>query len=320
MAELDSIFTSGGLNDKASFLEEKTTKNADGIYRIDLTKVTDKKKGWRSVIRLLPNLSQDGKRGELAIEKITHYVDIKNNKELSGWFDSPKNFPEGKCTLSELYWEMDNSKSAVLKEKAKCLKYSKKYYSYCLVLEDEQQPELVGKIMIFQFGKQIKDKISAEKDGTITGESCTVFDLSSGKDLTLIVNEVSGPNGESFPNYNNSAFKPNATSLPIYNEEKRVFKNVPLVDGNIDPKYRSAVKDFLLKRDYELENFAPKPLTEAQQAKITEIANYLTGKSSNSFNKANSVASSDFDFEEPATTKTKTSVESSEDDFFSDFN
>ena len=37
--------------------------------------------------------------------------------------------------------------------------YSKKYYSYVLVVEDEQQPELVGKIMILQYGKTIKDKI-----------------------------------------------------------------------------------------------------------------------------------------------------------------
>jgi hypothetical protein len=40
----------------------------------------------------------------------------------------------------------------------KKLKYSKKFYSYVLVIEDEQQPELVGKIMIMQYGKQLKTK------------------------------------------------------------------------------------------------------------------------------------------------------------------
>jgi hypothetical protein len=74
---------------------------------------------------------------------------------------------------------MTNSKNAILQEKAKCLKYSKKYYSYVLVLEDEQQPELVGKIMIFQYGKTIKDKILAEKNGEISGVSCNVFEFSS---------------------------------------------------------------------------------------------------------------------------------------------
>ena len=151
--EMDDLF-SGNLDTKMDFLSEKKAVNADGIYRIDLTKVKDKKRGYRSVVRFLPNLTKDGRLGQLAIEKITHYVNIKNAKELSGWFDSAKNFNE-KCALTDLYYNMTNSKNAILQEKAKCLNYSKKYYSYVLILEDEQQPELVGKIMIFQYGKKI---------------------------------------------------------------------------------------------------------------------------------------------------------------------
>jgi hypothetical protein len=320
--ELDSLFSAGGINDKVEFLQERTTKNSDGIYRIDMEKVKDKKKGWKSVIRLLPNLSKEGKVGQSAIEKITHYVDIKNNKELSGWFDSPKNFPGEKCPLTDLFYQMKNSKNAILVEKAECLKYSKKYYSYCLIIEDEQQPELVGKIMIFQYGKQISEKIKAEMNGDISGEQCNVFDLSAGKDLTLIVKETGGT--DSYPDYNSSAFKPNTSSLPIYNEEKRTFKNVPLVEGNIDSKFRNTVKDFLLNREHDLEGFGPKKLTDEQHAKISEISNYLTGKASSSLSKANaaSIASADdFDFEEPTAPapKAKASiVEDSEDDFFAD--
>ena len=319
--ELDSLFSAGGINNKVDFLNEKSEKNSDGIYRIDHEKVKDKKKGWRSVIRLLPNLTKEGTVGQSAIEKITHYVDIKNNKELSGWFDSAKNFPGEKCPLTDLYYQMINSKNAILIEKAKCLKYSKKYYSYCLVIEDEQQPELVGKIMIFQYGKQISEKIKAELNGDITGESCNVFDLNAGKDLTLIVKEVSGAEpGQTFPEYNSSAFKPNTSSLPLFNAESGKFKNVPLTDGNIDPKFRSTVKEFLMNREHNLEDFGPKRLTEEQQSKITEISNFLTGKASNSFTKANTVAASDFDFEEPATPATSAKVETADsDDFFADF-
>jgi hypothetical protein len=315
--ELDSLFTSGGLNDKTTFLDDRKTGNNDGIYRVSMDKVKDKKKGWRSVVRLLPNLSQEGVLGQVAIEKITHYVDIKNNKELSGWFDSAKNFPDGKCALTDLYYQMQNSKNSILMEKSKCLKYSKKYYSYCLVIEDEQQPELVGKIMILQYGKQIREKIIAEKNGDISGEPCNVFELATGKDLTLIVKETGGE--DSFPDYNSSQFKPNPSSVSLYNADTNKFKNVPLVDGNIDPKMRSVVKDFLLKREHELESFAPKVLTEAQQAKITEIANYLTGKSSNSYAKTNAATSSDFDYDEPTTSAPSTVAEGEDDDFFKDF-
>lgn len=311
MAELDLLFNSGGLNDKQDFLNDKKLANTDGIYRIDLEKVKDKKKGWKSVIRLLPDLRQDGTIGQSAIEKVTHFVDMKNQRELSGWFDSPKNFgKEHKCALSDLYYTMINSKSAILIEKAKVLKYSKKYYSYCLVVEDEQQPELIGKIMIFQYGKQIKDKITAEKNGDITGESCNVFDLVSGKDLVLSVKET-GLDDERYPDYNSSAFRPNNSSLPIYNEETGKFKNVTTSNGSIDSKLQGIVKDFLLKRDFELENFAPKKLTDEQESKIVGISNFLTGKTSST----KTVETSDFDFEEPA--KTSAPVTSSdEDDFF----
>ena len=152
-----------------------------------------------------------------------------------------------------------------------------------LIIEDDQQPDLVGKVMIFQYGKTIKDKIQAEKNGEISGVSCNVFDLSAGKDFVLSVKEIQ-TGDETYPDYKNSAFKPETTSLPVYIDGKG-FKNVPLVNGKIDPKAQQMVKEFLLKRDHELEEFAPKRLTEEQQAKINEITAYLTGKASANFKK-----------------------------------
>ena len=311
--ELDELF-SGNLNSKMDFLNDKKSVNADGIYRIDLTKSKDKKKGYRSVIRFLPNLTKEGKLGQAAIDKITHYVDIKNAKELSGWFDSPKNFNES-CTLTELYYNMVNSKNAILQEKAKCLKYSKKYYSYILVVEDDQQPDLVGKIMIFQYGKTIRDKILAEKNGEISGETCNVFDLVHGKDFVLLVKEIQ-TGDETYPDYKNSSFK-DETPLSLYSEGKG-FKQIPVKDGKIESKIQVVVKDFLLNREHELEEFAPKKLTDEQQSKITEIVSYLSGKSSSGYKKESKASSDDFDFEENYQTHAKVAVDEDEDDFFKD--
>lgn len=315
MAEFDELFD-GSLDSKMSFLNERSSTSNDGIYRVDLSKVKDKKKGWRSAIRFLPNLTKELKVGESAIEKIAHYVDIKKNKELAGWFDSPKNFNE-RCPLTDLYYNMQNSKNAILVEKSKMLKYSKKYYSYILVLEDDQQPELVGKVMIFQYGKTIKDKIQAEKNGEISGVATNVFALDSGKDFVLIVKEIQ-TGDETYPDYKMSMFKPEATSLPIYFKEKAVFKNAPLTNGKIDAKVQSTIKDFLLDREHNLEEFAAKQLTEEQQAKITDITNFLLGKTSSSFNsaKATSASKDDFDFENNFSNDTS-DVET-DDDFFSD--
>jgi hypothetical protein len=318
--ELDDLFN-GSLDSKMDFLNESSqTKNNDGIYRVDLSKCKDKKRGWRSVVRFLPNLTKDGKVGQMAIEKVTHYVDIKNPKELSGWFDSPKNFNE-KCALTDLYYTMQNSKNAILIEKSKQLKYSKKYYSYVLVIEDEQQPENVGKIMIFQYGKTIKDKIQAERNGEISGVPCNVFDLSAGKDFVLVVKEIQ-TGDETYPDYKMSMFKPETTSLPIYFKDKAAFKNAPLnAEGKIEASVQTKIKEFLLDREFDLQDFSPKKLTEEQQSKITEITNFLTGKASSSYSNAKAESkpsSDDFDFEDNFSASTSTSVAEEEDDFFSD--
>ena len=222
---------------------------------------------------------------------------------------------------------MQNSKNAVLIEKSKQLKFSKKYYSYVQVLEDEQNPDLVGKILIFQYGKTIKDKIMAEKNGEISGVPCNVFDLAEGKDFVLIVKEIQ-TGDETYPDYKMSMFKGDTTSLPIYFKDKAVFKNAPITtDGDgkvrINPEAQGKVREALMDREHDLEEYSPKRLSEEQQAKITEISNFLTGKASSSFStpKAESKPSSeDFEFEDnfSAKTTTTTSVSTDEDDFFSD--
>ena len=321
MADLNDDLFNGSLDTKMDVLNEAKATNNDGIYRVDLSKAKDKKRGWRSVVRFLPNLTKDGKVGQSAVEKITHYVDIKNQKELSGWFDSPKNFGE-KCTLTDLYYQMQNSKNAILVEKSKMLKYSKKYYSYVLVIEDEQQPDLVGKVMIFQYGKTIKDKISAERNGEISGVSCNVFDLAAGKDFVLVVKEIQ-TGDETYPDYKMSMFKPEASSLPLYFKEKQAFKNVPLVAGKVDPAVQGKIKDFLTERDHDLEEYSPKKLDDQQHAKINEIINFMTGKASSSFSakaEASKPSSGDFDFEDNFS-KSKTPAaggSEEEDDFFAD--
>jgi hypothetical protein len=190
-------------------------------------------------------------------------------------------------------------------------------------LEDEQQPELVGKIMVFQYGKTIKDKISAERNGEISGVPCNVFDLAAGKDFVLVVKEIQ-TGDETYPDYKMSMFKGEPVSLPIYFKEKGVFQNAPLQDGKIAANAQAKVKDFLLERDVELEDFAPKKLNDEQQSKINEITNFLTGKSSATFTPSGAKpASDDFEFEDsfagnsaPATTTSSASAD--EDDFFSD--
>ena len=75
-----------------------------------------------------------------------------------------------------------------------------------------------------------------------------------------------------------------------------------------------------MNREHNLEDFSPKRLTEEQQAKISEITAYLTGKASSNFKKEVSPSSDDFDFEDSfESTSSSSKDDDSDDDFFSDF-
>ena len=115
---------------------------------------------------------------------------------------------------------------------------NKMYHYYCLVLEDVKNTKLVGKIVILQYDNKIRKEIMSERNGG-SGQPCNIFDLSKGKNLILNKDSIS------FGKF---------SSFPIFNAETGDFKNVPLVDGNIDPRFRTAIKDILLNRECELES------------------------------------------------------------------
>ena len=217
----DFLFGGMEANDETMSVFDKKTTNNDGIYRPNLKDATDKKIGYRATLRFLPNLIQteDGnvKGGPSSIEKHLHYVDMKNDSSIGGYYDCRKNY-EPNCELCTEYWKLKNSKNAADNEKADLIKRSTKYYSYVLVVEDAQHPELVGKILVYPFGYTLKEKINSERNGEVTGEPCNVYDLSKGKDFKLIIKEKGG-----FQNYEASQFM-EVSSIKLFDEKTGKFK------------------------------------------------------------------------------------------------
>ena len=67
--------------------------------------------------------------------------------------------------------------------------------------KDDNDPDLVGKIMVFKYGVKIFNKIMSKVNPEI-GKPHIPFDLYTGKPLFLVVNKVGGYN-----NYDNSNFR-----------------------------------------------------------------------------------------------------------------
>ena len=290
MKEIENVDIFDSIDTKSETLDflEKKASSLDGIYR---PKITDKKKGYTATIRFLPNLSRDGKVLQSAIEKHQHYVDFKNHPELQGYYDCMKNFTD-KCDFCTMYWKLKHSKNASDVEKAELISRNTKYYSYILVMEDEQNRELEGKILIYPYGYKIKEKIKDQKDGTNAEKTpINIFDLANGKDFNLVIKQL----GE-YPNYDSSTF---LEVSPIKIQGKKAPIEVDAKTGKnkiTNPKVKEKITQFLMSRTVNLEDHLPKEWTAEERYKVANILEILTGNDVNLMERRASNASSDENF------------------------
>jgi hypothetical protein len=244
------------------FLKQKKT-SSDGLLR---PKLEDGKDGVRELtLRILPNLTREGKIGSTAIEKHLHYAKFQNNQSLSGYYDCLKNSNIGKdCPLCNTYWALKNTGNPNDEAKAESINRSTKYYCYTYVVEDKQVPENEGKIFIFPFGYKIYQKIQTA--ATRSRKPVNVEDLVYGANLNLIIQEVGG-----FYNYDASEFE---TPEPIEINGKVLQVGE---DGTISKSETKRVKEFLLSREHDLEEFVAKDWTAVQYDNASKIVSVLTG-------------------------------------------
>lgn len=297
--------------DQAKSMVQNEKRANDGLYRIDLDKASGSPKVYRARLRLLPNISNDGKASPVHwVEKIMHYVKVPI-PDLRGYIDSPKSINE-KCELTNTYWTLKKHDDPVMQQKADMLSYVRRYYSYVLVIEDKQQPELEGKILVWSYGKKIFDKIKDMHEGNMTGNIENVFDLGEGHDLMLNVKEVAG-----YTNYDSCAFDVNRTSILVPHPKKEgEMVRVPTeeVDGKqiVSKKAQKQVLDMLTTKEVDLAEYEYQPIDANTQAKINRIINYLT-------NSDTSVGGSSIDGQAQASASAQNSVTDA-DSFFDDVN
>jgi len=265
--------------EEMSFLTKKS-KNQDGIFRPTLEEAADKEKGYRAKIRFLRNLTRGGKLGPASVEKHVHYIahgPFDNHPDLVGYYDCERNFKD-KCDLCTMYWKLKKSKNQADVEKSDYLSRNTKFYSYVMILEDVQHPELVGKILVFPYGYKIKEKINLENTGEVTGVKCNIFDFGKGKDFMLIIKERKTSVGV-FPDYDNSTFL-EVSPMKIYNEKAQKFVTVQTDENGeiLDKKWQAKIKEILLARDEKvnLEDHIPnKEWTDEERDKVSKIFSVL---------------------------------------------
>jgi len=278
-------------NEELAFLN-KESKNQDGIYRPKLEDAADPKGvGYRSTIRFIRNVNRDGSgTGPAAIQKHVHYADFKDYPELAGYYDCEKNISQQTpCPLCATFWKLYKSNNQADVENSKRIKRSTKFYSYVMIIEDEQHPELVGKILVYPYGPKIKQKINAEINGDV-GEKCNIFDFVNGKDFRLIIKLVKTPSPDGrgtveMPNYDTSQFLTNSP-IKIWNDKTNKFITPPVVEENgkfsiVDKKWQNKIKEVVTSRpaNVNLEDHAPsmEGWSDEKRSNVDKIIQLLNG-------------------------------------------
>jgi len=161
---------------------------------------------YTSLVRFIPYVKDTEK--SLILKQVVWVENVETGEKK--YVDCPTSLGDKTPSLlKETYFALSGSNSAADQKMSKKWKRKTNYYAMVQILEDNHAPEMVGKIKVFQFGQQIKEKldmISVAND--LTGEKANnPFDLWAGLPLFIYVKEVSSDDGQrKFNNYTDSKF------------------------------------------------------------------------------------------------------------------
>lgn len=177
-----------------------------------------KDKVYTAKIKFLPNIFN------VKDSLIDKYATFLENPETNDkrMIDCPSTVKQ-KSLLQEAFFSLRESNSAIEQELSKKFSRTRQCFSPVLIIEDENKPELVGKIKIFRFGQQIYDIIKEMSENKDEEERNNPFNIFEGRTLILKVVEKSS-GSQKFNNFSTSSFSRNVS--PIIIDGKKI-KNTP---------------------------------------------------------------------------------------------
>jgi len=183
--------------------ETQVTKN---VFKPD-TKL-GKEGVYKAVVRFLP-----------------WHKDVKKSvmKKWSSWLHNPAT-DEGrmidcpstigkKSVIQDLFWKYKKSESVADQKIAENFSRRQKFASLVQIVKDDNNPDTVGKIMVWPYGIKIYNKLQAEMKPEF-GKPHIPFDLFEGKPFLVHVNQVAGYN-----NYDNCRFLDEKMPITIDGEK-----------------------------------------------------------------------------------------------------
>jgi len=245
--DLNNLFNSDVFNESLDIEKLLSSDSSGGkgnvIYRPSLGKsgVT----AYQATLKFLPDYKNPSRLW------ITNYEVFLTNQDTNTMksVHCPSTLGKGTPSiLQDAFFAFLNSDIAREKKLSKKMSRSERYYSLVQIIKDKQHPELEGKIMIFQYGVKIANKIKAiikPDNEDLTANQ--PFDILKGRLFMLSMYQ----DGD-FPNYDKSTFT------------EKTYPGLK-IEGN-DVKYnkenQKLITDFLVENTPDMSAFEYKPMTE----------------------------------------------------------
>ena len=246
------------------------SRNADE-YKVNFK---DGKGGiYESVVRFIPNVV-DPTRCYMA-KQISW---VKNPVTQKGMYvDDPRSVGQF-SPIVDMFFKCRNTNNAQIQEFGKAhLSTKQQYAALVQIIQDENHPELVGKIKVFRFGKKVWDKLHNEEHPTI-GQGYNPFHPIYGRYFHIKCVSQSG-----FNNFDQSSFIDNKNAQGVsvtgfyYEDPAYPGQMVPVTESS----NQQAVADWLAANSPDLSKYDYQPWTAEQQTFVNEvlaiIGNYLQG-------------------------------------------
>jgi hypothetical protein len=197
-------------------------ENLNDIFNISLDDFKEPEKGGGSRSVFKPD-SKGGKEGvyKAVVRFIPWHKDVKKSimKKWSCWMTNPANNESmmvdcpstvgKKSVIQDLYWKFKKSDSVAEQKLAENFSRRQKFASLVQIIKDDNNPDNVGKIMVWPYGVKIFNKIQAEIKPEF-GDPHNPFDLFEGKPFLVHVTTVAGYN-----NYDNCRFATEKMAIVI---------------------------------------------------------------------------------------------------------
>ena len=240
--------------------------NADpDYYRPAIGHKEAKNREYKGRGRFVPNVLDRN------VQKISKYIFCLPNAGGEGKFyvDTPEGEASKKNIVTQAFFALREHESVLYQQIAK-EHFSRKMYHWMLyqIMNDIQEPDLVGKVKILRFGKIINEKIEYEsKADTSTGKTTEikVHDPFEGKDLVLHINEIINDRNQKMTSYTQSKFD-ELSAISLDGGVTRM--------GQTDDE-KKAIYEYLKENSPVLTKAAHKPWTDDDEERVIKSVQAL---------------------------------------------